>query len=162
MNLPKTLTIREYVEKVRARKKRRTVKRRQLLGIRSALTKTQIKAALWDAVSLFVKMRDKWVHGDLCRICGQRPIQCAYHLVPSNDGAATRYDPENIVGACNGCNNAERWHRFKYEIIHEDLFGKDRMDTLRLKAGQTMKYSRADLLNLRDEFRYRLEHRKWD
>ena len=148
------------LKKSAARKSKRMAKRR-LLGIKGSISKTVVKKALWDMVSLYVRLRDKALYGPMCRICGRRPIQCAYHLVPSNDGADTRYDPANIVGACSSCNFAEYHHRYSFQFKHEKLFGLELMDALREKSKAVVQYSRTDLLLLKAEFKRKIENREW-
>lgn len=142
------------------RKAKRKAKARQLWGVAKAMTKTAIKKKLWTLVSLYVRMRDNYLYGK-CRICGIRPIQCAYHLIPSNDGAATRYDPEAIVGGCDPCNYGERMHRFKYRLKHIEIFGAELIARLEAKATQIVKYSAADLLALCAYFKAKIESQDW-
>jgi 5-methylcytosine-specific restriction endonuclease McrA len=144
----------------KARRTRRNAKARLLGGVSRLLTKSVIKARLWALVSEYARLRDReWFI--TCRICRRRPIQCAYHLIPSNDGAATRYDLDNIVGACNPCNNGERLHRFKYRLKHIDIFGKEWIEHLEAKASKAHQYSRADLLEMIGTFKKRIETRSW-
>lgn len=152
--------------KSRARKAKRTAKRRLLFsGKPRALTTSELKQKLWSVVSFFIRTRDKVLFG-LCRIgeaCGgQGPIEVAYHVMPSNDGAMLRYDPRNLVGACRRCNEGERHHRIRYLGVHERVLGKEFVERLRELSGQVKKYSKADYVALRERFALALERGEWD
>lgn len=160
---PKGMTWKQAHARASVRRAKRAAKRGQI-G-KTLLTKTALKKKLWDLVSLYVRLRDKALYGDRCRVgraCrGRGLIECAFHLVPSNDGAATRYDPANIVGACNRCNRGEQLNRFKYEGVLERVFGKAYMDDLRARARAIRKYSTADLIQLAEQFKSKIEKRDW-
>ena len=85
---------------------------------------SKLKKALWNEISLYI--RGLYPN---CRHC-QAPTQCVAHIVPSNDGAATRYFLPNLYAACFGCNCAERNYRGRWVYIHKDMFGSDFVDAL--------------------------------
>lgn len=87
-------------------------------------TLSKLKKLLWEQISLYVRA----LYPN-CRHC-QAPTQCAAHIVPSNDGAATRFFLPNIYGACFGCNEAERRRRGQWVYIHKEMFGDDFVDAL--------------------------------
>ena len=140
------------------RKEKRKAKAKELWPIPQSMS--LVKKRLWNLISLYVRLRDSVLFGGLCLICHIRPIQCAYHIVPSNDGAGTRWDwDNNIVGACHACNYGEMRHRFKYRLKHIQIFGAERMAALEIKASKTVKYSKADLLDLTAEIKLKIERR---
>jgi len=129
-------------------------------------TKTAIKKKLWNLVSLYVRLRDKFLYGDKCRIgeaCGGAGrIEVAYHIIPSNDGAAIRYDFDAIVGACSPCNYGEKNHRWKYRRIHIKIFGKEFVEALETKADEVAQYSTADLLEMIAKVKHLIETRAYE
>lgn len=102
-------------------------------------------------VETYAKLRDRRFHGK-CRICGERPIECAYHIIPRGK-LATAFDVENIVGACNPCNNGERYHRLEYRDKHRKIFGAKFYDALWEKSKQSVKYSVDDLKEVASKIR---------
>lgn len=114
---------------------------------------SKLKKELWAEVAAYVKERDRKVRGDVCRICGKRPIECAYHIIPSHEGAATRYDEENIAGACNACNASEKWNRASYVFLHKKIFGAEMVDRLYEKSRQIVQFKRCDIIEMTERFR---------
>jgi hypothetical protein len=123
-------------EQVRAKSAERKAKRKAKgleLGLRTKAGKvkkkkspslSKLKKILWDAMSLLVR---SW--SAVCLACGA-PTQCAAHIVPSNDGAATRYFLPNLYPACFSCNESERRFRGSWVYRHRDMFGADFVDAL--------------------------------
>lgn len=158
-------SISECIERARQRRVKRQAKRRELSGVRGAMTKTAIKTALRTMFSAFIRLRDIALHGNNCQIgqaCrGQGVIECAYHLVPVADGSATAYDPDNAVGSCDRCNAAEKRYRPAYRLLHIQLFGKGLIERLEAKAAAGNHYTSGELLALRDRFRDRIKRGEW-
>ena len=144
------------LKKQKERKEKRKIRAKNLWGKTRALTTSQMKKKLWTLVSMYVRIRDKRANNGLCAICKARPIECAYHICPSNDGSATRWDLDNIVGACNGCNCGENYHRFKYAEKHRQLFGA-KYDALVEKSKQIVQYKLADYEALYQDIKAKLE-----
>lgn len=101
--------------------------------------------------SLYIRLRDKKNHG-VCRICFKRPIECCYHLIPRSR-LVTRFDPNNAVGACHGCNFGEQKHRLVYRDKHIKIFGKDFYEALEDKARPLVKFSAHDLQAMATEIK---------
>jgi 5-methylcytosine-specific restriction endonuclease McrA len=117
-----------------------------------------LRDRLWEIFSQYIKLRDKLLNNGLCRICGKKPIQCAYHIIPVSHGHdAIRYDPENVVGACNGCNNGERLHRLKYREKHIAIFGAELYEKIQAKARLTIQLREPDFRRLIEEFKSKIE-----
>lgn len=88
-------------------------------------TLSKLKKALWLEMSLFVR---SW--SPVCLACGSRPSQCAAHIVPSHEGAATRFFLPNLYPACRICNGLENWNRGSWVYKHKEMFGADFVDAL--------------------------------
>ena len=122
-----------------APKRRRAPSPRQLL-----------RAKLDSLWAFLVKLRDRLAFGGLCRICGRRAIEVAYHLIPRGDDA-TRWEPENGVGACAPCNRGEQLNRSRYRAKHVRLFGKELIERLEEKARTRAMFTMADLEGIREK-----------
>jgi 5-methylcytosine-specific restriction endonuclease McrA len=116
-------------------------------------TRTAVRKQLWDATSLIVRMRDRRIADGRCLICRARPIECAYHIEPQQCGDSVRYDLNNVIGACHGCNWGEKNNRRQYQDKHVALFGADRIAALKAKAALTVHLTTAELIALRNERR---------
>lgn len=109
--------------------------------------------ALW---SIFIRKRDFRLHGGVCRICGIRPIQVAYHIVPRGDDA-TRWLPENGCGACSPCNYWELRNRGRrVRDRHIALFGLDNIEALEAKSRTTANFELEDLERMLEDFKRRI------
>lgn len=150
--------VRAQREKAAARKAKREEKRQDLpWGARAAAWKRKkmvaspreiMRAKLDGLWAFLIKLRDRLRFGGLCRICGRRPIAVAYHLVPRGDDA-TRWDPENGVGACAPCNRGEQMNRHRYRAKHVQLFGAEKIERLEAKARTIANFSMTDLDGIR-------------
>ncbi len=86
---------------------------------------TKLKTVLWTETSLLVR---SW--SPVCVACRVNPTYSANHIVPSNDGAATRFFLPNLYPGCSSCNEAERRRRGQWVKKHEEIFGVDFVDAL--------------------------------
>lgn len=116
--------------------------------------------ALW---SLAVRTRDAKKTGGLCVICGRRPIQVGYHIVPRGD-AATHFDLENGCGACSACNWAELRMRqqspAKIRAKHVAIFGEQKIAALEAKSRQVVKHDTVALQAILAELRAIVERKR--
>lgn len=139
--------------KVKARKRKRKANARFIArasGKKPLESRSKLRSQIWHFTSLIVRRRDSEVAQGRCLVCRRNPIQCAYHIVPAVEGDSTRYDLDNIVGACAACNYREmRWRRRQREV-HVRVFGEARMAALEARASKIVKLDRADLVALRD------------
>lgn len=141
------------------RKVKRTIKRRQLLKAKpiKAMRKT-LEAELENLWSLIIKLRDRRLHGPLCRICKVEAGNTGYHIVPKQRGRAIRWDLENGALSCSGCNYGELMNRSLYQDVkHVHIFGIELIERLKAKARTTVKYSLGDLIELRRKFKKMIE-----
>lgn len=100
--------------------KPKKVKRKKSLSI------SKLKKLLWEQISIFVR---SWSAICIVPGCGE-PTQCAAHIVPSNDGAATRFFLLNLYPCCHRHNDAERHRRAVWVYKHREMFGGDVVDAL--------------------------------
>ena len=95
-------------------------------------TLSKLKKELWREISLLVR---SW--SNFCWACFTGPVEVAAHIVPSNDGAATRYFLPNLYPCCMACNTAERFQRGTWVYRHREIFGADMVDALYEMSRQT-------------------------
>jgi 5-methylcytosine-specific restriction endonuclease McrA len=159
------LTVKEYYARAGARKTQRAAKAAWLWPKRAAeappaavrprrrppTDRQRLRGRLDALWALVVKKRDRRLWPN-CRICGGRPIEVAYHIVPRGDDA-TRWALDNGVGACAPCNRGEQLNRSRYRAKHVRLFGEAKMRDLEARARQTVKYSQADLQQMHDDLK---------
>ena len=88
-------------------------------------TLSKLKKLLWNEISLLVR---SWSR--VCVACDLRPTECAAHIVPSNEGAATRFFLPNLYPCCVICNGLENWNRANWVYIHKKRFGDEFVDAL--------------------------------
>lgn len=87
---------------------------------------SRLKKLLWEQVSLLVR---SW--SPTCVVPGCfTPTYCAAHIVPSHEGAATRYFLPNLYPCCGPHNDAERHRRASWVKKHEDMFGAEFVNAL--------------------------------
>lgn len=105
--------------------------------------------------SFYIRLREKYRTG-WCFVCGKRPIEICYHFIPRGR-YATRWLPEAACGGCKPCNCGEQFHRLMYRDKHIALLGREAYEALEAKARELPKFSRADLQEMCDGFRRKIE-----
>lgn len=134
----------------------------QTSGKKVTPSRSKLRAQIWHFTSLIVRKRDSKLYNGMCVICRFRPIFCTYHIIPAGEGDSTRYDLQNLVGACLSCNYAEyRWRR-RYAEKHREIFGIRMIEALEARAKEITKYSVADLVALRDERKKMFEEGRYE
>lgn len=118
-----------FIESVSAAKGR--IKRRMARAKKTA-TLSKLKKELWRETSLLVR---SW--SAICLACRVNPTQDACHIVPSNDGAITRYFLPNLYPGCKPCNTGESYKRGRWVYKHKDMFGDEFVDALYLMSRET-------------------------
>lgn len=116
----------------------------------SRTVRQMLRDRLDDLWAYFIKLRDKLAYGGVCRICGVRGIEVAYHIIPRGDDA-TRWDFENGCGACHECNRGEQMNRSRYRAKHVVIFGAELIERLEAKARTRPKFSLEDLERIKTE-----------
>lgn len=113
---------------------------------------SKLKKALWTQVSAYVRARDRREDAGRCLACRTRPIEVAAHIIPSNEGAATRYDEFNLYGCCITCNGLEKWNRASWVYKHKEMFGAERVDQLYAQSRQITQFKRNEILAMTEDF----------
>lgn len=119
--------------------------------------------AIKSQIVRLLGLSDRRKHGPQCRIIPECPVKgyhfgtLAYHIVPAQRGDATRFEPENVVWACRSANYGEVMNRSLYREKHIKVFGRDRVERLEAKAREYRKFSRAELLELREAIKREVE-----
>jgi len=145
--------------KARLRKKKRKAKRNELSaqGFVYPISFGMYKKKVLEICKSFIKLRDKYRHGPMCRICGKREGNVAYHLIPQQRGDATKFLKENMVLACRGCNYGEYKNRSLYRDKHILIFGKEHIENLERIASIGKKFSRDELKSIEEDMLARME-----
>ena len=153
--------------KSKARKARRQANVRFIARVSGKPVRSIIKTGDLKAnIVRLLGLLDRKINGPLCRLgpeCPQYPKvgphngECAYHIVPAGRGGKSRFLPLNVIWACCAANCGEKWHRSLYFQKHIRVFGADRMARIEEAANITADYSRAELFELREQIKARLE-----
>lgn len=111
-------------------RKRATVKIERFKAKRAKKKKSpslsKLKKKLWLAMREVV-----YAQSPVCVVCKSDAPPVACHIVPSNEGAATRFFLPNVYRGCQNCNGLEKWNRGKWAIlVHPEIFGQDLTDAL--------------------------------
>lgn len=80
----------------------------------------RVKKKLDKAFSLAVRERDRKIVG-ACMFCGG-PIECVFHVV-TRSKHCVRWDLENGVGSCSGCNRENEYNPDKFRVPLIKAFG---------------------------------------
>lgn len=183
---PPRMTVREYFAKKDARAARREQHKKDLrallkaggTGQQNSLLKPSrslVKAQLFHLTSLIVRRRDQKLYAGYCCVCmvarhlgyqtkPPQPITLSYHIF-SRAESIIAFDLINQVGACVGCNKRELESRRTVKgratlrHIHETLIGKDEYARLEALAVLTDRRTTAELIDLRDLMKEKLEGR---
>ena len=110
--------------------------------------------------SLFVRLRAKHRTGGNCEVCARRPIEHCFHWIGRGD-FSTRWDPDNAIGSCRGCNLDEHYRKRVYRDKHIALVGLEVREALEAKARIMIFYSESDLTGMIATFKKRIEDRAW-
>ena len=99
--------------------------------------------------SIYIRLRDKRRFGGMCAICGKRFATQCFHFL-SRGNLATRFEPDNAVASCSGCNLLEKNSRGnlameeRFKSIHVSLVGQERRDELERQARTIVKMDMSD------------------
>ena len=139
----------------------RQKRRKKAFHLWGAHSRGIVRNQLWDAFSLYIRIRDRKLNGGRCMVgkacLGLGLIEVAYHIEPQVSGDATRYDEECVVGSCAACNYGEQCNRKKYRIWHIEKFGSELVNRLEEKSRTIKQYTTAELVEKRDYYRRKLE-----
>jgi len=112
------------------------------------------------AVNAYIRERDK---GKPCISCGSewKPDNQAGHFYSAAKFPRLRFDEENIVGQCCGCNLMKEGNYEMYRMGYESRFGSEKLAEIDEKARQDKlqgvhKWQREDLIKYRKFFTAKL------
>ena len=108
--------------------------------------------------SAYIRNRDNRIYLGVCPICGRREIEVCFHFFPRKN-MALRWEPDNCVGSCSGCNYEEHMRRGvaasdgKFSQDHIRIVGAQRYSELEALKGQPFKKSAAELVDMVAHFK---------
>lgn len=139
-----------YIKRTKAKKKDKPLPLFDKAGV-TIKKKPDLIAKLDKVFSRYIRLRDTMPNGYFrCISCGQiKPYKQAdcghYH---SRLHMATRFDEDNAHAECRACNRFSADHLIQYEKNLITKIGRQRFDKLAWKAGQTMKWTDFELIEL--------------
>lgn len=162
LRLPKGMSINQYFERQKKRREASKAKRKFLDRDKPRTikySKTMLRGILDDVFSVWIKVRDKRRFNGICSICNRRPIEVCYHFVPKCTGNfLVRWLDDNSCGACNSCNNGERWHRQRYREIHIKMVGLEERERIEKLGRGPSNMDIGDMLDLLASIRKKIAH----
>ena len=66
------------------------------------VSKEKIRLEADKLLQVYIKTKHK---GELCWVCGERPMVCGHHFFPVSNSMATRYYIPNIIPICKECHS---------------------------------------------------------
>lgn len=139
-----------YIKRTKAKKKDKPLPLFDKAGV-TVKKKPDLIAKLDKVFSRYIRLRDTMPNGYFrCISCGKiKPYKQAdcghYH---SRRHMATRFDEDNAHAECRACNRFSADHLIQYEKNIITKIGRQRFDKLAWKAGQTMKWTDFELIEL--------------
>lgn len=117
------------------------------------LTISVLKKRAQALCNLWVKMRDR----GMCRVCDKNPVEVAYHILPVGDYPGVRYNEDNIVGACGGCNLHEMLRRMTVQDYWRARIGDEKYDAMKKSGREKTKYTRDELEAIISYYKAKIE-----
>jgi hypothetical protein len=114
-------------------------------------------AQLDNLFSLHIRLRDKRLRGScpFHETFERKPIEQCFHFV-TRSKHSVRWDERNAVGSCAGCNIRYEHDQTFVDTVFEwykNEFGQEAWDTLKRDSNKIAKFSRIDLMEIRDRLR---------
>jgi hypothetical protein len=100
--------------------------------------------------SLYIREDSQLEYGG-CAFCG-KPIQHCFHFF-SRVAYSTRWDENNAIGSCAGCNFKMEHHPYEFYKWFIDHFGQFALDNLNRKWHTINKLSTQDILDTGERFK---------
>ena len=124
-------------------------------------TTAQLEDGLWEAFSLYIRLRDKRAaiaqeRTPGCFYCESGPIECAMHRIKRGK-RSTKYDERNVDGGCHRCNFEDIHNPQKFDAIFIKKKGAALFLELEEKGRQISKRSRTEVLYLTEFYRALLQ-----
>lgn len=126
-----------------------------MISIKKSISRKTLIKKLDSIFSLFIRLRDKRLNRGYCLLCNKRPIECCFHWI-GRGSYATRWDEDNAVGSCFGCNFEETFRKQKYRDKHIALIGIEEREILEALARQKTHFSNSDLQEMIEEFKLKI------
>lgn len=126
------------------------------------MAKTTPRSKAWNAFSRYIRLRDAikttgGVEYCVCVTCGRtKPsfgLGCiqAGHFVPSRCNAVL-FDEECVSGQCYGCNCGQGGMWVEYEAIMVERHGVEKVEEMKRRKHETVKYSKSDYKDIKDKY----------
>lgn len=122
------------------------------------------KAKAWSAFSRYIRTRDCIrFSGDptrgICVTC-QRPYEFkalqAGHFIAGRTNAIL-FDEEAVYAQCYGCNVGRSGAHVEYFIFMEKEHGREKIDALRAKKSQAVKFTQTDYERIEQDYIHKYE-----
>lgn len=123
-------------------------------------------ALLWSVTSVYVRMREVRRNGGKCFVCGQGPVEVAYHFIPSR-WLAIKYHLDNLCGACKPCNFGEMIQRGSahddvVRAAHVRMVGEERVRWLEEHKRDLWKKTPQEILEMKREIEAKMAKGEWE
>jgi len=163
-SIKKPQTLKDYMAQKReaAERKQKRIAKMSAIGSKTSKVdqgalRKRLMAVCLELGSQFIRRRDSKKTGGRCVFGCGRPIECWFHFIKQSRSLKTRFDERNIVASCFACNgkmeHGEGWAWAWYA----NTYGLAQMnEILRLSHG-TANFSIADLEEIRDNFKRRIQ-----
>lgn len=118
----------------------------------AVISLSDLKKAVQREVNAYVRLRDE---KEPCISC-QRfvPQKDAGHFLAQGSTGILRYDLDNLWGQCQSCNRFKHGNLLEYRINLVKKIGLSMVERLESMRHETKKWTREELLQLRDRIRH--------
>lgn len=114
------------------------------------LTRKGLVRKLDEAFSIYIRARDIKIFG-CCPFCQKRPIEHCFHWL-TRAKYATRWDEENAIGSCAGCNYRMEFEPAIFYQWYVRRWSQDKLDALILKSNGLAKFDNYQLEAMTAEY----------
>ncbi|KKN09102.1 hypothetical protein LCGC14_1050130 [marine sediment metagenome] len=127
-------------------------------------TKAKCKRDAWQAFAKFIKLRDAWrTTGSpeycecfTCNYSGPTNSFDAGHFIPGRHNA-NLFSERGVNAQCKSCNAFHGGRPLEYRRQLIKLYGEGVDEELEAEERKIVKYSKADLIEIRDKYRERIK-----
>lgn len=117
-------------------------------------TRKSLTKKLDDIFAEYIRELEKKRTGH-CFFCN-KPVQCCFHII-TRSKYATRWEEENAVGSCFGCNYHNEHNPHKFVVKYIEVFGLKKFNKIYRKSNEAIKFSLEDLENMIEKYKNKLE-----
>ena len=128
-----------------------------LHGAEEKEMKRSRKAAVRNAdkwFSLYVRELTRCAYG-VCPFCGG-PIEHCFHFF-SRVSYSTRWDIENSIGSCSGCNMKMEYQPYEFYKWYAEKHGQEQLDRLNKKWHTISKLTTQDIEDIAQTYKEKYE-----